>query len=362
MQIREIELNNFRNYRHLKISFSEDINIFLGENAQGKTNLLEGIYLNGMARSFKTPRDREMVRFDQEYAKVKSRVNYEGEDHLIEIVISRDGRKAVKIDGVKINRTSELLQRVYLISFTPEDLKIVKEDPAKRRGFIDREMCQIRPGYTAELNRYRRVLRQRNALLKGEIKDPVVLDIWDQEMAESGSRIIRMRREFIRRIDEISSSIHGSISGGREHLSVSYESNIESKEGKEEEVLLQILKETREKDMQSGSTGKGPHRDDLKISAEGKDLRRYGSQGQQRTAALSLKLSEIKLIEEETGEMPILLLDDVLSELDNERQKYLIHSLGKSQMFITATDLTGPVADSLPEGKVYRIRRGEICE
>ena len=361
MYIKELELDNFRNYEHLEVSFSKDVNIFLGENAQGKTNLLEGIYLHAMARSFKTIRDRELIRFGEEYCKNRAVAFYEDEEHTSEIIISQAGAKAVKVDGARISRTSELLERLHIIIFSPEDLKIVKEEPGKRRGFINREICQIRPGYVSDLNEYRRILRQRNAFLKEDRIDETVLDIWDDSLVRAGARIVRDRRRFIEKIDMISRDIHSRISGGRENLLLEYETDIEPGEGESEEAVFdRILKEDRQKDRFHGVTRHGPHRDDIRISLGGIDLRRFGSQGQQRTAALSLKLSEIRLIEEETGESPILLLDDVLSELDNERQKYLLNSLGDHQMFITTTDLIGSVARSLPEGKVFKIRSGEI--
>ena len=359
MYIKELELNNFRNYEDIRVSFSRDVNIFLGENAQGKTNLLEGIYLNAVARSFKTQRDKELIRFGCDFAKVKAVAHYDDEDHTSEIIISRDGRKAVKVDGVKITRTSELLDRLHIIVFSPEDLKIVKDEPGKRRGFINRELCQIRPGYVNDLNSYRRILRQRNAYLREERMDPSVLEVWDEELIRTGSRLVRERRKFIEKTDVISRDIHSRISGGKENLTLSYETDIDEP-GREEEKFRKLLEEYREKDILHGTTRKGPHHDDIRICADDIDLRRFGSQGQQRTAALSLKLSEIKLIEEETGQMPVLLLDDVLSELDNERQKYLINSLGDNQMFITTTDLIGSVARELPEGKVYKIKAGEI--
>ena len=359
MYIKELELNNFRNYEHLNISFSKEVNIFLGENAQGKTNLLDGIYLNAVARSFKTQRDREMIRFGDDFCKVRAVAHYDDEDHTSEIIVSRNGVKAVKVDGVKISRSSELLDRLHIIVFSPEDLKIVKDEPGKRRGFINRELCQIRPGYVNDLNNYRRILRQRNAYLKEERIDDSILQIWNEELIKSGSRLIRERRKFINKIDEISRDIHHRISGGKETLQLSYETQID-REGEEEACFAEILAEYEEKDRIYGSTQKGPHHDDIKISADGIDMRKFGSQGQQRTAALSLKLSEIKIIEEETGQSPVLLLDDVLSELDNERQKYLINSLGENQMFITTTDLIGSVARALPEGKVFKIRNGEV--
>ena len=361
MRINEIELKDFRNYREIKVSFNERVNIFIGENAQGKTNLLEGIYFNALARSFKSGRDRDVIRFGEEFCRIKTSVNYEDDDHLIEIVINREGKKAIKRDGAVIRKSSELLNNVNIVIFSPEDLKIVKDDPSVRRTFIDREMCQIRPGYIVELNRYKRALKQRNRYLKEEIINDELLDVWDEEMIMSAGRLIRMRREFIEKINDISGEIHSIISGGKEELELEYETDVDFP-GEEEKKFREILIREREKDKRYRITGKGPHRDDLKISTDGRDLRKYGSQGQQRTAALSLKLSEIRIVEEETGEKPVLLLDDVLSELDNDRQKYLINSLGESQIFITTTELLENVENSLPECNIYRIKNGEIIE
>ena len=361
MHINEIELKDFRNYKDIKISFSKDMNIFIGENAQGKTNLLEGIYFNSMAKSFKSYRDRDVIRFGEEFCRIRTSVNYEEDDHNIEIVINKEGKKAVKVDGVRIKKSSELLNGINIIIFSPEDLRIVKDEPSVRRNFIDRELCQIRPGYLNEINKYRRALQQRNAYLKEEVVVEDVLSVWDEELIASGSRVIRMRREFIKKLQKISGEIHSSISGGREELKIEYETDIDSP-GKEEELFRSILIRERNKDRHYRVTGKGPHRDDIKIIAEGRELKKSGSQGQQRTAALALKLSEIRIVEEECGEKPVLLLDDVLSELDKERQRYLINNLGESQMFITTTELIDSVEKSLPEGKIFRIKRGEVEE
>lgn len=361
MYIKSIELKDFRNYKDLNVFFSENVNIFLGNNAQGKTNLLEGIYLNAMARSFKTTKDKELIRFGEEFCKIKTVAFFDDEEHLTEIVINKEGKKGIKLDGVRIKKTSELLERIFIIIFSPEDMKIVKDEPEKRRRFIDRELCQIKPGYYNDLNNYKRVLKQRNTYLKEEKIDTSVLDIWDHELSLYGSRVIKRREEFIRRIDEISRQIHNNISGGKENLQLSYECNIDyDKSSSPEEYFYRLLTDSRNDDIRNRTTGKGPHKDDLKISADGIDLRKFGSQGQQRTAALSLKLSEIKLIEDEMGEKPILLLDDVLSELDNDRQNYLIHSLGGNQLFITTTDISGKVARQLPEGKVFKIVSGHV--
>lgn len=355
MYIKEIELKDFRNYKDIKVSFSENVNIFLGNNAQGKTNLLEGIYLNAMAKSFKTTKDKELIRFDREFCKIKTIAFFDEDEHLTEIVINKEGKKGIKIDGVKMKKTSELLERIFIIIFSPEDLKIVKDEPEKRRKFTDRELCQIKPGYFNDLNNYKKVLKQRNAYLKEENIDTSVLDVWDYELAKYGIRIIKTRSEFIEKIDEISRQIHSRISGGKERLELKYEPNVDA-----EENFTEVLVKNRRDDIRNRTTVRGPHKDDFKISADGIDLRKFGSQGQQRTAALSLKLSEIKLIEEEMGEKPILLLDDVLSELDNDRQNYLIHSLGGNQLFITTTDISGKVARQLPEGKVFKITKGEV--
>lgn len=359
MYIKEIELKDFRNYKELRTSFSKNVNIFLGNNAQGKTNLLEGIYLNAMAKSFKTTKDKELIRFGEEFCKIKTIAFFDDDEHSTEIVINKEGKKGVKLDGVKINRTSELLERIFIIIFSPEDLKIVKDEPEKRRKFIDRELCQIKPGYYNDLNNYKRVLKQRNTYLKEDRIETSILDIWDHELARYGSKVIARRNEFIKRINEISKEIHKNISGGKENLELNYEPNI-SFSSELESDFYEIISSNRNDDIRNRTTGRGPHKDDLKISADGIDLRKYGSQGQQRTAALSLKLSEIKLIEEEMGEKPILLLDDVLSELDNDRQNFLIHSLGGNQLFITTTDISGKVARQLPEGKVFKITSGQI--
>lgn len=348
MYIKEIELHNFRNYKDERVTFAPTVNIFLGMNAQGKTNLLEGIYLTGIGRSFKSIRDREMINFEEDFCRLKTCFCAgDGEERINEVAITRDGKKGIKIDGLELRKSSELLERIFIIVFSPEDLKIVKDEPEKRRRFIDREMCQIRAGYLSDLTDYKRVLKQRNAYLKEERVDMDMLSIWDVQMASLGTRIIERRRNFIERIDEISREIHYKITGGKERLELKYEPS-------------EFDPEKVREDIRNRTTGHGPHRDDFSIMADGIDLRKYGSQGQQRTAALSLKLSEIRIIEEEKGEKPILLLDDVLSELDNDRQVYLLNSLGENQMFISTTDIIGAVARNLPEGKIFKINGGQV--
>ena len=359
MYIKEIELYNFRNYEKEKISFDEKVNIFLGNNAQGKTNLLEGIYLNAFGKSFKSIKDKELIRFGEDFCRIKTTIHKSDEDDVVEIAVTKDGKKGIKRDGVKLRRTSELLEEYYIIVFSPEDLKIVKEEPEKRRKFIDRELCQIRKGYLSDLNNYNRVIKQRNAYLKEYLIDNNVLDIWDRELADYGSRIIKKRKEFIELLSPICSDINERITGGKEKLEIKYEANVDF-ENQTSEAFYQLLVNKREDDKRYRTTNRGPHKDDIKILSNGIDIRKFGSQGQQRTTALSLKLSEKEIIERETGEKPVLLLDDVLSELDNERQAYLINNLGENQLFVTTTDIIEEVAAKLPAGKIFKITNGHV--
>ncbi|MDD6191189.1 MAG: DNA replication/repair protein RecF [Firmicutes bacterium] len=358
MFIKEIKLKNFRNYDNEIISFSDKINIILGNNGQGKTNLLEGIYLNAFGKSFKRVNDKDLVKFGQDFCRLEIySEDCRGDEEKTEIVIDKTGKKGIKVNGVKINKTSEMMDRLFITVFSPEDLKIVKDEPERRRKFIDRELCQIRKGYLKDLNDYRKVLKQRNTYLKEDYVDEGLLYIWDRELSAFGSRIIKKREKYIEKINEISSEIHSSISGGKEEISIKYEPSIYHTD---EEKYFNEIEKYRNDDIRNRNTSKGPHRDDIRIEVNGTDLRKFGSQGQQRTAALSLKLSEIKIIEEEKGEKPILLLDDVLSELDSNRQKYLINSLESNQMFITDTDLMAGVARNLPEGKIIKISEGRV--
>ena len=373
MYFKEISLTNFRNYENQKVDFHDRVNIILGENAQGKTNLLEALYIMSLGKSFRTAKDSEMIRFGSQMARVKTVSVKDGEDLTIEIGLIRN-KKSLKIDGVKKNRISDLLENVYIVIFSPDDLKIVKDEPEKRRKFIDRELCQLKPVYYDVLSRYKKALMQRNFLLKEERIDFSVLDIWDRELAGYGAKIIAYRMSFIDKLKIISRKIHSDLTEGREELSLSYESDIPLKgSGKETEValsvksqaeiaelFLNILLKNRKNDIKRRTTLRGPHRDDLRIEIGGVDVRNFGSQGQQRTSALSLKLAELILIEEETGEKPVLLLDDVLSELDRTRQRQLITSFGDIQIFITATELSGEITSHIRDFAVFKVRKGFI--
>ena len=361
MYFKKIELKNFRNYEEEEIEFNDKVNIITGKNAQGKTNLLESLYIMSLGKSFRTNKDIEMIGFEKDYCRAKSLSVKEGRELEIEINIGREG-KTVKINGSKTEKNIELLENVFTVVFSPEDLKIVKDEPEKRRRFIDRELCQLKPVYYKNLGRYKKILQQRNSLLKQqEIKEDVI-DVWDESLAEYGAKIIQERSRFIGKLNEISKEISRRITNGKETLEISYDANIEKKESLEEQkyYLKKELSKNLKADIFRRSTSAGPHKDDLRICAEGMDIRRFGSQGQQRTAALSLKLAEIKMIREETGVSPILLLDDVLSELDEERQRFLIRSMEEIQLFITTAELNEEVKKQLSAGETFFVENGTV--
>ena len=356
MYIKSIKLKNFRNYRELQADFSSKVNFLLGQNAQGKTNLLESIYITSMGKSFRTNRDSEMISFGKDFSSVSAEIVREDDiEGSVEIVIDKSGKKSVKIDGVKIKKASQLLENVYIVIFSPEDLKIVKDEPEKRRKFIDRELCQIKPAYYESLSNYKKVLLQRNAYLKEEIVDPSVLDIWDMQLSEYGLRVMKHRAEFIKKLDFISSEIHKKITDSREKLQLKYAPNIDFKEN-----IYETLKKSCDNDLRQRTTTRGPHKDDMELFINGINVRNFGSQGQQRTCALSLKLAEINIIEEETGEKPVLLLDDVMSELDSMRQKFLIKSLDNIQLFITTTELPESMMAEFPEKNIFFVENGKL--
>lgn len=364
MYITEIELHNFRNYDELSLQFHKNVNLILGNNAQGKTNLLESIYLCSMGKSFRTNKDQEMILFGQDYGRVKVHAQKDYVDTTVELILSKDAKKAAKVDGIKIKKASELLDNIYMVIFSPEDLRIVKDEPEKRRKFIDRELCQIRPRYYENLTNYKKVLLQRNAYLKERDVDASILDLWDMQLAKYGAEIMLMRDDFIKKLEKISKVIHSSITGGKEHLTLSYVPNVPLGETRQEqeELFYNMIRSSYENDIRQRTTTKGPHKDDLEFFINDIGVRNFGSQGQQRTCALSVKLAELSLIKEETGEEGILLLDDVMSELDIERQEFLVKSLSDIQMFITTTEIPDKLKETLPEGKTFYVTKGCISE
>lgn len=361
MYIKNISLKNFRNYDESYIEFDKNMNLIVGENAQGKTNLIEAIYMMSMGKSFRTSRDMEMVNFDSDFFRIKLEAENKEEEMKLEMIVSHQS-KAVKINGINIKKASELLQYIYVVAFTPEDLKIVKEDPEKRRRFIDVEMCKIKPVYFTNISKYKKIMMQRNAMLKEGNIDIEMLKVWDYELVKYGCGIMKERDIFINKLKKISKKIHNNISNGKENIEIIYEPNVKlASEGEsQKELFLEKINRNRNGDIQKKTTSVGPHRDDLKIVVNGIDIRKYGSQGQQRTAALSLKLAEIEIMSDEIGEECILILDDVLSELDEERQRFLINSLSGVQKFVTAAEISEKVEKSLPEGLKIYVKNGNL--
>ena len=359
MNIRSIELKNFRNYENLEISFDEGTNILFGDNAQGKTNILEAAYMSGTTKSHKGSRDREMIRFGEEEAHLKTVVVRGGREYQIDMHLKKNRAKGIAIDKIPIKKASELFGILNIVFFSPEDLNIIKNGPVERRRFLDSELCQLDRIYLADLTNYNKILAQRNKLLKDMIYRPSLSDtlpVWDMQLIETGKKIIRRRKQFVDELREIVSDIHYRISGGKEELFLKYEPNIDDIFFEDE------LSRAKEKDKKLCQTSVGPHRDDLLFSIGDVDIRKYGSQGQQRTSALSLKLSEIELVRKSISDTPVLLLDDVLSELDSSRQNYQLNNISDTQTIITCTGLDEFVRNRFTVNRVFEVIAGHVYE
>ena len=355
MYISSLELADFRNIASLHMEFSQGTNILYGENAQGKTNILESLYMLSTTKSHRGVRDRDMIRFGREESHIRSLIMKGGIDYRIDMHLRKNKSKGIAINGQRIKKASELIGILHIVFFSPEDLGIVKNGPAERRRFMDMELCQLDASYLHNLNQYNKTVENRNRLLRDIYMFPDLketLDVWDAQLVNFGSKIIESRRRFILDLNGIVGEIHGKLSGGREHLSLLYEPNTAA------EDLEERLRFSRERDIHMKTTSTGPHRDDFSFMDGEIDLRRYGSQGQQRTCALSLKLSEIDLVKKMIGHRPVLMMDDVLSELDSGRQNYLLNTIGGIQTFITCTGLDEFVNNRFRIDQVYRVENG----
>lgn len=357
MTIDSLELLNFRNYEREYFQFDSETNVLFGDNAQGKTNVLEGIYLCSTTRSHRGSKDRELIRLNQMDAHLRMTVNKSDVPHKIDVHLKKNKAKGMAIDGIPVKKSSELLGFANIVFFSPEDLGIIQNGPEARRKFIDMELCQLDKLYLFNLTKYKHVLRQRNHLLKQISINPELLetlDIWNQKLVEYGTYVIRARNEFSEKLNVHMKEIHRSLTGGVEPIELVYEPNVR------EETFGQKLVMEEQKDLFLKTTNAGPHRDDLSFFSDGKDLRKFGSRGQQRTGALSLKLTEIRIVEEKTGEKPILLLDDVLSELDRKRQNYLLEHIKGIQTIITCTGLEEFVKNGINIQKTFEIVSGTV--
>ena len=399
MYIEKLKLKNYRNYNEIEIDFDKNINIIYGNNAEGKTNLLESIYICCASKSHKNSKENEIIKFDESEAHIKIFIKKENDKNIvIDIQLNKDKKKGIAINKVKINKISEFLGIFNVIMFAPEDLNIIKEGPSIRRKFLDLEICQIDKLYISSLNNYNKTLNQRNALLKDiNITSPAnknylidMLDAYDEKLVEYGTEIIIKRNKNIEKLAELIKDIHYKISDDKEELIIDYEndvwascansnvwasyassnvdancasSNVWASYASPEEikkVFIKKLKETRDQDIKNQYTGVGPHRDDISFKIDDKDIRKFGSQGQKKTAAISLKLAELKIVRENINETPVLLLDDVFSELDETRQKLLVSNLKNIQTIITCTGIKKNIFDLLNPNKIFQVKNGTI--
>lgn len=370
MYLTDLILTNYRNYNKASISFENKVNVILGENAHGKTNVMESIYVLAIAKSHRTSRDKELIKWEKEYAKIEGRVQKRITPLSLELIISNKGKKA-KINSLEQKKLSSYIGSLNAVMFAPEDLNLVKGSPQVRRRFIDIEIGQVMPIYMYELNQYQHILQQRNHLLKQFNKDPkknkLMLEIITTQLIEIAVKITNKRTHFIQLLQKWAEPIHKGISRGLEELKIHYNPSVDVSEdmdlSKMIEVYDQKFAKIKDKEIDRGVTLAGPHRDDMQFFVNGKDVQTYGSQGQQRTTALSIKLAEIELIKSEVGEYPILLLDDVLSELDDYRQSHLLNTIqNKVQTFVTTTSVEGIDHETLKKASKYFVVNGEITK
>ena len=357
MKIKSLKLKNYRNYDLLKLDFDDAANIFYGDNAQGKTNILEAVYLSGTTKSHRGTKDRDLIQFGNEESHIEAVVEKKGIEYQLDMHLKKNSPKGIAVNKIPLRKASELFGIINFVFFSPEDLNIIKDGPSERRRFIDMELSQLDRVYLSDLYNYNRIVNQRNHLLKdmgnsGKIAD--TLDIWDLQLVQYGNKIIERRKEFIKQVNEIISSVHKKLTGSKEDIQLVYEPSNGNL------TLEQTLVKNRERDMRIKSTSVGPHRDDICFMSGDLDIRRFGSQGQQRTAALSLKLSEIELVKQAIKDTPVLLLDDVLSELDKHRQNYLLDSINDIQTLITCTGVEDFVNHRFSINKVFHVHNGQV--
>ena len=353
MYIERIKLQNFRNYKELELNLNKNINVIYGDNAQGKTNILEAIFLCSFGKSFRTIKEKEIIKFNENKTLVEIFFQKKDRDGKIGIEIGQ--KKQISVNGIKIKKLSELLGNLNIVLFTPDDINILKNGPANRRKFLDMMIGQLRPNYVYNLNMYLNTIEQRNNYLKQikeENKPESMLDIWDEKLADYGEVIFKYRQIFIEKILKKINEIHSGITDKKEILEIKYISNCNDKS-----EYIKLLKSRRKLDIIKGFTTKGIHRDDFMIYINGKEVNIYGSQGQNRTVVLSLKLAELNVIYEEIGEYPILLLDDFMSELDEKRRNNFLKNIENTQVILTGTEKI-----DLPnlEYNLYNVKKGEI--
>jgi DNA replication and repair protein RecF len=370
MYITELELRNYRNYDTLNMTFENKVNVILGENAQGKTNVMESIFVLAMAKSHRTSNDKDLIRWDEEYAKIKGRIQKYSSSVPMELVISKKGKKA-KYNHIEQRKLSQYVGNMNVVMFAPEDLHLVKGSPQVRRRFIDMEIGQVSPVYLYDIGQYQKILQQRNHYLKQmqlrKATDDTMLEVLTEQFTQVSAKIIQKRFEFIKMLEEWAKPIHTGISRGLETLKIVYKPSLDVSDELDWSTMIKRFEEKfaliKKREIERGVTLVGPHRDDLQFLVNERDIHTFGSQGQQRTTALSVKLAEIELIHSEIGEYPILLLDDVLSELDDYRQSHLLNTIqGKVQTFVTTTSIDGIDHQTLKEASTYSVEAGHMLQ
>ena len=358
MEIKRLKLKSFRNYESLDISFGSHINILYGDNAQGKSNLLEAIYVCASSRSYRGCHDRDMIRNGDDFGHIGMELFDDPSKIEIDIHLKKNDRKGIAVNKIPIKKVSELIGTVKLIIFSPEDLSLIKGGPSGRRNYLNMEISQLIPLYLSDYAKYKQALMQRNQLLKDIKNKPDLektLDIWDEQIIKYGCGIIIERTRFIKQLNEVFSDTHSFLTEKKEKAEIKYQPSMTAAD------LLNNFKRYRDRDLYMMSTTAGPHRDDFTILINGMDVRQYGSQGQKKTAALALKLSEIDLIKKKKAE-PILLLDDVFSELDRKRQTELMKMIGEYQTFITCTKPDELLKQFSDISRYYLIKKGTAQE
>lgn len=359
MYVESLSLNKYRNYDALSMTFDKNINILYGDNAQGKTNILESIYMASTTKSHRGSKDREIIKLGEEESHIRLCIKKSDISHRIDMHLRKNKNKGVAIDGVTIRRTTELFGLLNVIIFSPEDLSIIKNGPAERRRFLDLELCQLSRLYYQNLSSYYKILNQRNNLLKQIVYNKSLLDtidVWDMQLVDYGKKVIKERQNFITMLNELIQEIHSNLTSGKEQLEIVYDKDI----GMDE--FEQALKNKISVDLNNTSTQTGPHRDDMILLINGMDARKYGSQGQQRTVALSLKIAEIRLVKNIINDNPILLLDDVMSELDSKRRSALMEEIKNIQTIITCTGYDDFIKEQLKSNNVYCVTNGKITK
>ncbi len=360
MQVNRLLLSDFRNYKEAEIEFCPGVNLIYGKNAQGKTNLLEALWLFTAAKSFRTTQDGEMIRFSAESATVKTEFFAFGRAQTAEIILNTGKRKLLRLGGAPLEKTSELLGQFPAVIFSPDELHIITGAPEVRRRFTDSAISAFRPAYYGALRTYLRNWKQKNALLKNT-PEKEALTTWNLQMAKSGARVMQYRKEFFQRLAPLAAEMHQRIAGKEEIMEVSYAPSVPVMDSAEaqEETLFAALEKKRDAEIYTGLSLLGPHRDEMKFMINGKDARSFASQGQMKTAAVSLKVAQGALLEAETGEPPAVFLDDILGELDEERRSFLLSNMQKRQIILTCTEKDAVKIEG--ETRYFRVEDGTVC-